>query len=100
MLNLSSKPSETKTGDDAAQRVYIETFRCQMNKSGSKHMVGLLDEIGYSQTSDLKSADLMILNTCAIRENAEDKVYSYLGHWRKHRQAGALIAVGGCVAQD
>src|SRR5471030_1539968 len=83
--------------------VYIETFGCQMNKSDSEHMLGLLDEIGYRQTGDLKDADLMILNTCAIRENAEDKVYSYLGAWRKIKVArggGTMIAVGGCVAQD
>ncbi len=82
--------------------VYIETFGCQMNKSDSEHMLGLLDEIGYKQTANLKGADLMILNTCAIREGAEDKVYSYLGAWRKVKEQNpsALIAVGGCVAQD
>ncbi len=73
-----------------------------MNKSDSEHMLGLLDEIGYQQTKEIKAADLMILNTCAIREGAEDKVYSYLGHWQsvKEKRPGALIAVGGCVAQD
>lgn len=83
--------------------VYIETFGCQMNKSDSEHMLGLLDEIGYKQTADQKGADLMILNTCAIREGAEDKVYSYLGAWRKiknKRSESTMIAVGGCVAQD
>lgn len=90
-----------RAGERATKHVYIETFGCQMNKADSEHMLGLLDEIGYTQTSDIKSADLMILNTCAIREGAEDKVYSYLGHWRKLKeQNGALIAVGGCVAQD
>jgi tRNA-2-methylthio-N6-dimethylallyladenosine synthase len=86
----------------AHKRVYIETLGCQMNKSDSEHMLGLLDEIGYKQTDDQKSADLMILNTCAIRAGAEDKMFSYLGHWRtvKQRRPGALIAVGGCVAQD
>ncbi len=102
MLNITARPSETKPGEDAAKRVYIETFGCQMNKSDSEHMLGLLDEIGYSQTANLKSADLMILNTCAIREGAEDKVYSYLGAWRKIKESrpNAMIAVGGCVAQD
>lgn len=91
----SAQESETKS-------VYIETFGCQMNKSDSEHMLGLLDEIGYRQTSNLKAADLMILNTCAIRENAEDKVYSYLGAWKriKDKRPGSIIAVGGCVAQD
>jgi tRNA-2-methylthio-N6-dimethylallyladenosine synthase len=88
--------------ENRQKSVYIETFGCQMNKSDSEHMLGLLEEIGYHQTTEIKSADLMILNTCAIRENAEDKVYSYLGHWRKLKKErpGALIAVGGCVAQD
>ena len=73
-----------------------------MNKSDSEHMLGLLDEIGYEQTPDMKSADLMVLNTCAIRENAEAKVFSHLGAWGKlkRKRPEILIAVGGCVAQD
>ena len=86
----------------AKKRVYVETFGCQMNKSDSEHMLGLLDEIGYEPTDEIKLANLMILNTCAIREGAEDKVYSYLGAWRKvkDKNPGSLIAVGGCVTQD
>jgi len=82
--------------------VYIETFGCQMNKSDSEHMFGLLEEIGYQSTSDIQLADLMILNTCAIRQGAEDKVFSYLGQWHRLKKSrpGSLIAVGGCVAQD
>ena len=82
--------------------VYVETFGCQMNKSDSEHMLGLLDEIGYAQTDDQSAADLMVLNTCAIRAGAEEKMWSYLGHWRKLKRdrPHALIAVGGCVAQD
>lgn len=88
--------------EKATRRVYVETFGCQMNKADSENMLGLLSEIGYEKTADNKSADLMILNTCAIREGAEDKVFSYLGAWRKikERRPGLLIAVGGCVAQD
>lgn len=88
--------------DIGVKSVYIETFGCQMNKSDSEHMLGLLDELGYAQTTEIASADLMILNTCAIREGAEDKIYSYLGRWRETKQEnpGSLIAVGGCVAQD
>ena len=95
------KPTESENSR-ATKRVYIETLGCQMNKSDSEHMLGLLDEIGYSQTPNIKDADLMILNTCAIRAGAEDKMFSYLGHWRevKQRRPGTLIAVGGCVAQD
>lgn len=95
---LSTKPVPSNLD----KHVYIETFGCQMNKSDSEHMFGLLEEIGYAPTDDLKIADLMILNTCAIRGGAEDKVYSYLGHWRKitRDRPDTLIAVGGCVAQD
>lgn len=91
-----------QTIDSKKKLVYVETFGCQMNKSDSEHMLGLLDEIGYEPTASLKGADLMILNTCAIREGAEDKVYSYLGAWKRVKDAnpGSLIAVGGCVAQD
>lgn len=98
--SISERKSETSSRGIDCKSVYIETFGCQMNKSDSEHMLGLLDEIGYKQTADLKIADLMILNTCAIREGAEDKVYSYLGAWRKLKKPSALIAVGGCVAQD
>lgn len=94
-----TEPSDkTKPGP----KVYVETFGCQMNKADSENMLGLLEEIGYKQTADLKEADLMVLNTCAIREGAEDKVFSHLGYWRKLKiqRPDTLIAVGGCVAQD
>lgn len=86
----------------ATKSVYIETFGCQMNKADSENMLGLLEEIGYQPVSAAAGADLMILNTCAIREGAEDKLFSYLGRWRqiKEQKPGTLIAVGGCVAQD
>ncbi len=98
-VQLATPGTEKQTKD---KKVYIETFGCQMNKADSENMLGLLDEIGYRQTAELKEADLMVLNTCAIREGAEDKVYSYLGFWNKLKRdrPDALIAVGGCVAQD
>ena len=101
-MQLSSQTVALSDGQDqkALKKVYVETFGCQMNKADSENMLGLLDEIGYSETNEIKDADLMVLNTCAIREGAEDKVFSYLGHWNKVKQPGAMIAVGGCVAQD
>ncbi len=98
----TKKVAEAKS-EKAQATVYIETFGCQMNKADSENMLGLLEEIGYTKTDDLKSADLRILNTCAIRGGAEDKVFSHLGHWHKLKRTinpGSLIAVGGCVAQD
>ncbi len=95
LQTAEEKKTETKS-------VYLHTFGCQMNKADSENMLGLLNEIGYTETQDQKNADLMILNTCAIREGSEDKVFSWLGAWNKikKKRPGTLIAVGGCVAQD
>ncbi|HIN63906.1 MAG TPA: hypothetical protein EYM95_04650, partial [Candidatus Obscuribacterales bacterium] len=92
----------TISDERSARRVFVETFGCQMNKADSENMLGLLSEIGYEQTLDSKQADLLILNTCAIREGAEDKVFSYLGAWgkQKRKRPELMIAVGGCVAQE
>ena len=102
MTQLTVPPEKNADREKAVLSVYIETFGCQMNKADSENMLGLLEEIGYQPTTELRSADLMILNTCAIRQGAEDKIYSYLGRWKeaKAERPGALIAVGGCVAQD
>lgn len=90
------------TEEKKRRQVFVETFGCQMNKADSENMLGLLSEIGYEQTLDKKDADLFILNTCAIREGAEDKVFSYLGAWgkQKRKRPDLMIAVGGCVAQE
>lgn len=90
------------------KHVYIETFGCQMNKADSEHMLGLLDEIDYKLTEDIDKADLLLYNTCTIREAANERFYGHLGiaySKKKERRKGGvspplLIAVGGCVAQD
>lgn len=73
-----------------------------MNKADSEHMLGLLDEIAYKPTEDVDKADLLLFNTCTIREAANDKFYSKLGvaKKRKNHKTPLLIGVGGCVAQD
>lgn len=87
------------------KNLYIKTYGCQMNVYDSDKMVDLLKPLGYRQVYDPMEADLAILNTCHIREKAEQKVYSDLGRLRAHqtnrRNKGnqMLIAVGGCVAQ-
>jgi tRNA-2-methylthio-N6-dimethylallyladenosine synthase len=79
----------------------IETWGCQMNVHDSEKMAGALGQLGYRQTSDLRRADLILLNTCAIREKATHKVYGRLGRLRrlKTRNPDLLIGVAGCVAQ-
>ena len=86
------------------KHVYIETFGCQMNKADTEHMLGLLDEIDYKYTEKIDDADLVLFNTCTIRETANHRFYSQLGIIGKMKRKGGvsppLIAVGGCVAQD
>ncbi len=79
----------------------IETWGCQMNVHDSEKMAGALGRLGYRPTEDLRQADLILLNTCAIREKASHKVYTRLGRLRrlKTRNPHLLIGVAGCVAQ-
>jgi tRNA-2-methylthio-N6-dimethylallyladenosine synthase len=84
-------------------RVFIRTFGCQMNEYDSARMVDVLREAeGYELTEDPAEADLLLLNTCSVREKAQEKVFSQLGGWRQLKKAkpGLLIGVGGCVASQ
>src|SRR5258706_326116 len=86
-----------------AGRYYIRTFGCQMNEYDSARMADVLREgAGYVPTADPEHADLLLMNTCSVREKAQDKVYSLLGEWRAHeqRRPAVIIGVGGCVARQ
>jgi len=85
-----------------SKNVYIYTFGCQMNVHDSEKMIGVLSENGYTSTENPENADLIIFNTCAIREKAEQKFYSQLGRTKhlKRSNKDLKIAVAGCVAQD
>ncbi|HLS82401.1 MAG TPA: tRNA (N6-isopentenyl adenosine(37)-C2)-methylthiotransferase MiaB, partial [Steroidobacter sp.] len=83
--------------------VHIRTFGCQMNEYDSARMADVLREsAGYELTDDPEQADLLLLNTCSVREKAQEKVFSQLGGWRRLKQArpDLLIGVGGCVASQ
>src|SRR5262245_58741094 len=82
-------------------RYLIQTWGCQMNTHDSEKLAGILENLGHSPTADLGSADLLLLNTCSVREKAEDKVYSFLGTLRplKERRPDMIIGLCGCVAQ-
>ena len=84
------------------KQLYLETFGCQMNVEESGKIAAQLAEIGYEQTDDADSADLVILNTCSVRARAEEKVIQHLENYsgRKRRQPGFILGVGGCVAQQ
>ena len=83
------------------KKVYIKTYGCQMNVYDSERMVGLLKPLGYEPVADPADVDLVILNTCHIREKAAEKVYSDLGRIKQHkvRKPEMKVAVAGCVAQ-
>ena len=85
----------------ADRRVYIETYGCQMNVSDSELMSGILTRSGYEMVDRLEDANVVLLNTCAIRENAEEKVLNRLVHLhhRKRRQSDLVLGVCGCMAQ-
>jgi len=85
----------------ASQLVYIKTFGCQMNEHDSEIILNLLASVDYQPTSDPKKADLILINTCSVREKSEQKVYSLLGRLKRHKKNGKIIlGVGGCVAQQ
>lgn len=82
--------------------VYIETFGCQMNEDDSERLFAFLNEIDFQKTDEPEDADLIILNTCSIREKAEQKVYSTLGRLKalKKKNPDLIIGISGCVAQQ
>ena len=84
-----------------SRRVYIETYGCQMNVSDSELMAGILAQSGHQTVTHIDDADVVLVNTCAIRENAETKVINRLKHLnhRKRRQPELIIGVCGCMAQ-
>jgi len=89
------------TQEQSVRNVYIETYGCQMNVSDSELMTGILTQAGHNSVSDIDDADVILLNTCAIRENAETKVINRLEHLnhRKRREDNLIIGVCGCMAQ-
>jgi tRNA-2-methylthio-N6-dimethylallyladenosine synthase len=84
------------------KRAAVITYGCQMNKYESERIAGILVGLGYEISDETRGADLILLNTCSIRDKAEQKVYSQLGHlkWLKRENPDLLIGVCGCVAQQ
>ncbi len=86
---------------DQARTYEVRTFGCQMNVHDSERLAGLLEDAGYAKADAGAEPDLIVFNTCAVRENADNKLYGTLGHLRpvKDGHPGMQIAVGGCLAQ-
>ena len=82
--------------------VYLKSFGCQQNVSDGEKLKGKLAEIGYGFTDDINNAQFILYNTCAVRENAEDKVYAYIGNLKhmKEQNPDLIIGICGCMAQE
>ncbi|MDQ6419172.1 tRNA (N6-isopentenyl adenosine(37)-C2)-methylthiotransferase MiaB [Paenibacillus sp. LHD-117] len=96
-----SIPEELRTLG-AGKHYIIQTYGCQMNEHDTEVMRGMFEAMGYAPTDDRLLADVILLNTCAIRENAEDKVFGELGHLKllKKEKPGLVLGVCGCMAQE
>ena len=94
---VNSMPDSENTGGE----VFIETYGCQMNLADSELMGGILLENGFSQADSQEDADVILINTCAVRENAEDRVFGRLSHLLqyKHENPELVLGVAGCMAE-
>ncbi len=81
------------------RRVYIETYGCQMNVADSELMFGVLGREGYVRAEQPDEADVMLVNTCAVRDNAEQRVIGRVGELQRHKRPGTVLGVVGCMAQ-
>jgi tRNA-2-methylthio-N6-dimethylallyladenosine synthase len=81
------------------QRVYIETYGCQMNVADSELMFGVLGREGYVRSENPQDADVILVNTCAVRDNAEQRVIGRVGELQRYKRAGDVLGVVGCMAQ-
>ncbi len=103
-LSVAHAPSVEPMATDRSGegRTYeIRTYGCQMNVHDSERLSGLLEQAGYTAAAADRPADVVVLNTCAVRENADNRLYGNLGHLAPVKEArrGMQIAVGGCLAQ-
>ena len=104
----SDKPSEYKIANDVknnsfkGQKFYLKTYGCQMNVHDSEQIKAILENLGLEETEVMEEALVIVLNTCAIRENAHDKVFGYLGRIKhlKKEHPEIIVALGGCMSQE
>jgi tRNA-2-methylthio-N6-dimethylallyladenosine synthase len=93
---------EEMNGFGEGKKFLIRTYGCQMNEHDTEIMAGILMELGYESTDKTEDADIVLLNTCAIRENAENKVFGEIGHLKplKLKNPNLLIGICGCMSQE
>lgn len=102
MSSYKEKVAEILGRSEAPPLCYVHSFGCQQNVSDGERILGILSEMGYGVTSDINSASLIIYNTCAVRENAENRVYGLIGELKhmKEQDPSLIIGLCGCMAQE
>ena len=97
--NYTEKVNKINAGKNL--KYSILTMGCQLNENDSEKIAGMAEQMGYTKTDDISQANLIIFNTCCVRENAEDKLFGKLGEVKKYKEAnGTIIAIGGCMMQE
>ncbi|MBP3461914.1 MAG: tRNA (N6-isopentenyl adenosine(37)-C2)-methylthiotransferase MiaB [Bacilli bacterium] len=96
------KVDETLKNLGQGKKYFLKTYGCQMNEHDSENIKAILEKMSYTETIDMEDADLILLNTCAIRENAHNKVFGYLGRAKnlKMRKPSVIVGICGCMAQE
>ena len=84
------------------KKYFLKTYGCQMNEHDSENMKAILEEMGFEETENMEKADLVLLNTCSIRENAHNKVFGMLGRAKhlKSTKIDLIVGIAGCMAQE
>ncbi|MDR1729882.1 MAG: tRNA (N6-isopentenyl adenosine(37)-C2)-methylthiotransferase MiaB [Prevotellaceae bacterium] len=93
--------TDSKSANSELKKLFIETYGCQMNIADSEVVASIMETIGYEMADDISDADVIFLNTCSIRENAEQKIFSRLQHFQamKKKKRGMIIGILGCMAE-
>ena len=90
-----------KINENRNKKYYILTMGCQLNENDSEKLIGIMEKMGYTKSEDIKNADLYVINTCCVRENAEEKLFGKLGELKKIKEnKNIIIAIGGCMMQE
>lgn len=99
---MTKRALNLKSNKFINKKYFIKTYGCQMNVHDSEEIKGILENLGFTETTTLEDSDIVVLNTCAIRENAHDKVFGFLGRVKhlKREKPELIVCVGGCMPQQ
>jgi tRNA-2-methylthio-N6-dimethylallyladenosine synthase len=98
-LEFIEKVSKINEGKNL--KYHILTMGCQLNENDSEKLCGMIEKMGYTKTDKIEESDLVVFNTCCVRENAEDKLFGKLGEVKRIKEKrGTIIAIGGCMMQE